>query len=145
MKTYTEAEFRTLLNDWNNSKFSFSRMVEMVNERLSTPQEKQPEREMRDWDEVKKKFKESELYDNEPHSDNFPAFALFLQSHYTLPKQITEGKEESIEFAEWIRLNYHQVYSDGKWNKSNVDFSHVTTAELYTLFKTQTEGKEAEG
>jgi hypothetical protein len=46
MKTYTEAEFRTLLNDWNNSKFSFSRMVEMVNDRLSlSPQEKQPERQ----------------------------------------------------------------------------------------------------
>jgi len=31
---WKEAEFRTLLNDWNNTKFSFSRMVEIINERI---------------------------------------------------------------------------------------------------------------
>jgi len=110
MKTYTEAEFRTLLNDWNNSKFSFSRMVEIVNERLSSTQEKQPESEMKD--NLVRQVRVGVMLDNMMQSDmelyekilNTTGFAFEFNNLVTLAgkdtqysstenrQQITEGK-----------------------------------------------------
>jgi hypothetical protein len=70
-------------------------------------QEKQPEREMRDWDEVEESINAfiilhkgaenlSELivqYLKTNTKGNYSNFSNSSKLHYTLPKQITEGKE----------------------------------------------------
>lgn len=45
-----------------------------------------------------------------------------------------QGKETAIDFSEWVNEKQFIRYSDGKWNASNVDFSHITTSELFTLY-----------
>lgn len=65
------------------------------------------------------------------------AMSIVKTAKTELSQPLKAEESDAVEFAEWIRLNCHQVYSDGKWNKSNVDFSHITTKELYQQFLKQ--------
>lgn len=55
-------------------------------------------------------------------------------------------KDEAESFAEWIMKNYYETDDDGMWYKwlmrSKLKDKAYTTAELYQIFKTQSNGKE---
>jgi hypothetical protein len=104
-------ELLLIFNDGRPTMYKhiLDRAEEVLNESLS-PQEKQPEREITDWDEVEKKY--------DYFGTDVAKLFEWLKQNYTLPKQITEGKEEAIEFAE-CEHDYHTYFNKGyrKCNK----------------------------
>lgn len=87
-----------------NGEFSVHKPKELMNPIFKpTPVYFENRQQITDWDEVLKHFK-SIPYQNRPMLWDW------LKQNYTLPKQITEGKEEAIEFAEDEDV---QIFIDG--------------------------------